>query len=58
MEESWQMNYSAIWTPDGSHVLYQHRTLTVTEELSTTVGPSEIIAVDIASGQVRTLPGL
>lgn len=51
------INEQAIWTPDGTQLLYQHRPLTATGSLTFTIGPREIRIVDAASGQTRTLVG-
>jgi hypothetical protein len=47
-----------LWTPDSTHLLYQHRVLTYTEQAySFTIGPREIRIIDIASGEDRPLIG-
>lgn len=47
-----------LWTPDGTHLLYQHRALTYTQStwpITVTFGPREVRLVDVLQGEERAL---
>lgn len=44
-----------LWTPDGTHLLYQHRALTYTTAF--TFGPRQIVSVEVLQGRQRLLLG-
>jgi len=49
-----------LWTPDGTHLLYQHRALTYTQSawpITVTLGPREVRLVDVLQGEERVLLG-
>jgi len=55
--EDWQLDDHPIWTPDGSHVLYQHRDVDFALEPDeySFLGTRWIMIVDAASGDVNVL---
>ncbi|MCB8945220.1 MAG: PD40 domain-containing protein [Ardenticatenaceae bacterium] len=55
LPQNWAADSQPTWTPDGTHLLYQHQAITVTQEYSTTLGPKEVRLVDAVSGATQTI---
>ncbi len=56
--EDWQqVDDHLLWSPDGTHILYLHRPISYTSRACTFSGPSQIIRVDIATGEKQVWAG-
>lgn len=56
--ETWELDDHAIWAPDGAHVLFQHRPLSISQdELYSFTAPRQIIRVDAQTGEQQVLAG-
>ena len=57
--EKWQLDDHLVWTPDGTHLLYQHRVVSyaVGTNIYTFPSPRQIVRVDAATGEHRVLAG-
>jgi hypothetical protein len=50
-----QVNDGAVWTPDGSHVLYQETIITHTDSYTFTATPREIYRVNAYTGEKQVI---
>ncbi len=57
--ETYQLDNHMLWTPDGGHLLYQHRAMIRVEGYRTDSFPTgrQIIRVDASTGEVKILAG-
>ena len=58
-EENWQIDNHLLWTPDGSHLIYQHRDIVPRDYSWVDSFPNgrQIIRVDASTGDVKVLAG-
>lgn len=57
--EIWPLDNHPLWAPDGRHLLYQHRKLTIsTEMVYSFTGPRELILVDSQAGTQQVVAGV
>lgn len=54
---NWQLDDHLMWTPDGSHILYQHRAVSYTFASNTYIFPQarQIIRVNASTGEKQVL---
>jgi hypothetical protein len=56
--QTWQLDDHPIWAPDGRHLLFQRRPLTISiDELYSFTGPRQLIVVDSQTGEQQVLLG-
>lgn len=56
--QTWQRDDHPIWAPDGIHVIFQRRPLSISlDELYSFTGPRQLISVDSHTGEQQVLAG-
>ena len=56
--QEWQLDDHPVWAPDGIHLLFQHRALSISlDEVYSFTGPRQIISVDSQTGEQQVLAG-